>query len=106
MASTEDLIGVKGDSPRVILYVAKQGVASAFIVADTNVRVKIPKPTVAKSIVCLLAAYYVWDTTYPIAYANIMKFIDFMVLGTTVKNQTVEKFIQKLNHAQVSLQKC
>jgi len=98
MASTENLIGEKGDSPRAVLYVAEEGIASAFVVADTHIRVKIPEPTVAKTIMCLLASYYIWDTTYPLAYANVMGFIDHKVLGTVVKNQTIQKFIRKLNH--------
>ncbi|XP_024868231.1 uncharacterized protein LOC112452328 [Temnothorax curvispinosus] len=98
MASTENLIGAKGDSPRVVLYTAEEGVASAFVVADTNIRVKIPEPTVTKTVICLLASYYVWDTTYPLAYSNVMGFIDYKVLGTVSKNQRIQKFIRKLNH--------
>lgn len=98
LVSTENLIGAKGDSPRAVLYTAEEGLAAAFVVADVQIRVKIPEPTVAKIIMCLLASYYVWDTTYPLAYSNTMKFIDYKVLnGTIPKSQTINKFVQKLN---------
>lgn len=80
MDSTENLVTAKGDSPRAILYIAEEGVASSFVVADADVRVKIPEPTV-KTVISLLASYYVWDTVYLSAYANTMGYIDHEVLG-------------------------
>nr|XP_012217364.1 PREDICTED: LOW QUALITY PROTEIN: uncharacterized protein LOC105669151 [Linepithema humile] len=67
---------------------------TAYVVAD-EFRMKIVEPSVCKSIACLLASYYIWDTNYPKAYKNAMEYIDHEVLGTVMKeNPTIDKFIR------------
>jgi len=62
---------------------------------------KIVESSVSKSMACLLALYYVWDTNYLNAYKNTMEYIDHEVLGTIIKeNAAIEKFIRNRNHIQ------
>lgn len=71
----------------------------AFVIAGGSVRIKVPYPTVAKAIACLLGAYYAWDTSYPIAYSRIMTYIDHEVLGTKLDSKKgINKFIRDLDN--------
>lgn len=64
MSSTQDLITVEGNSPRLVMFTRERAIATAYVVAD-EIKMKIDEPSVCKSVACLLASYYVWDTNYP-----------------------------------------
>jgi len=70
MSSTQDLMTTEGDSPRLVMFTMEGAIAAAYVVAD---EIKIVEPSVSKSIACLLASYYVWDTNYSSAYKNTME---------------------------------
>ncbi|KAG5344384.1 NU1M oxidoreductase, partial [Acromyrmex heyeri] len=77
MSSTQNLMTVEGDSPRLVLFTMEGGIA-AYIVAD-EIKMKIFQPSVCKSVACLLASYYVWDTKYPNTF-NVEYFRDVFAL--------------------------
>ena len=58
-----------------------KGISCAFIVAAKELKIKLTKPTVEKSLATLLEAYYSWHITYPTAYKNLMGYIDAQVLA-------------------------
>jgi len=97
MSSTQDLMTTEGDSPRLVMFTMEGAIAAAYVVVD-EIKMKIVEPSVSKSIACLLASYYVWDTNYPSAYKNTMEYIDHEVLGTVMKeNAAIDKFIRDRN---------
>lgn len=103
MSSTQDLITVEGNSPRLVMFTMEGAIATAYVVAD-EIKVKIDEPSVCKSVACLLASYYVWDTNYPNAYKNTLEYIDREVLGTVIKeNATIDKFIRDRNRDKGSI---
>lgn len=43
---------------------------------------------------CIVGTYYVWHTEFPMAYRNVLEYLDHQIFGTKNNNQTVLKFIQ------------
>lgn len=77
----------------MVIYTAIEGeIAAAYIVADEKIRIIIPQPTVAKVIICLLSAYYVWHLEYPAYYTNVLEYID---LNSSLKSQSTTVAIFK-----------
>jgi len=62
-------------SPRVVMYIDGQDIMIAYLVADAEIKIQILQPTMEKIIAGLFASYYVWNRTFPAAYANILNFI-------------------------------
>lgn len=80
------------------MYVSTEGeIAEAYIVAEEVIRIKIQQPTISKVIVGLLSAYYVWHIEYPTCYINILKYIDYDILNSSLKgcSTVVAKFIRE-----------
>lgn len=102
MSSTKELHTKIGDAPRVVIYTNDDDtIATAYIVADEAIKVKIPQPTMAKVIAGLLSSYYIWHRDFPPGYLNILQFIDYSILGSDLKincSPTTIKFIRKLCH--------
>ncbi|XP_057339760.1 uncharacterized protein LOC130677144 [Microplitis mediator] len=98
-SSTDSLMAEEGESPRAVIYTENNKINSAFIVADNNIIVTIESPKTSKVVACLLAAYYVWDTKFPKPYLNVLQYIDNQVLGTSIKNNVVYKFIRMRDEA-------
>lgn len=59
MSSTDILNTKEREAPRSDTSIEGE-IATAYIVADETIKVKIPQPTVSRVIVCLLSTYYVW----------------------------------------------
>ncbi|XP_034944007.1 uncharacterized protein [Chelonus insularis] len=96
-SSSKNLIAVEGESPRSVIYTNEDDIETAYIVADPEINMKIEKPSIKKIIMVLLAAYYVWDVTYPKPYRNILEYLDHEVIGTPIdrKNVVLLKFIRQ-----------
>ena len=77
---------------------AESYVATAFIVADDAVRIKVESPTVSRAVACLIAAYYVWDARYPSGYENTMTYIENEVVSPAKMKPAIEKFIRDRDH--------
>jgi len=102
MCSTENLKTQEREAPRVVIYISDEGeIASAYIVADETIKIKIPQPTVSKVIAGLLSGYYVWYVEYPLSYSNVLEYIDHEVLSTSLKSRStvVKKFIRERDNA-------
>lgn len=95
LTSTDILKPEKGLSPRAVVYMSDEKIASAFISGDETL-IKILDPTADKVVIGLLAAYYVWHIGYPRAYSNILQYMDHEILAANIeKNQPLQKFYRK-----------
>lgn len=95
--SVEELLCADMSSPRTVIYVAEGHIASVFVVADKEVRIKIPTPTIQKTLACLLATYSVWHLQFPTAYANTLTFMRQDLFHCEDHRQaSVHKFVRQL----------
>jgi len=96
MEDVENLTTNEGNAPRVVTYIDDQDIMIAYLVADAEIRIQILQSTMEKIIAGLFASYYVWNRTFPAAYANILNFISYELLKSPLPttSTTIKKFIR------------
>jgi len=100
MEDIENLTTNESDAPRVVMYIDGQDIKIAYLVADAEIRIQILQPTMEKIIAGLFASYYVWNRTFPAAYANILNFISYELLKSPLPTTsiTIKKFIRSCDN--------
>lgn len=91
----DKLITNEGDAPRIVMYIDGQDIMIAYLIADAEIKIQIPQPTIEKIIAGLFASYYVWNRNFPKAYVNVFNFINYELFKTPLPtSSTVKKFIR------------
>lgn len=86
------------DAPRAVIYTDGEDIATAYLVADAEIKIEIPKATIEKVIAGLFASYYVWNRNFPKVYANILTYMSNEILKSPISNvTTLRKFIRSLH---------
>jgi len=100
MEDIENLTTNEGDAPRVVMYIDGQDIKIAYLIADAEIRIQILQPTMEKIIAGLFASYYVWNRTFPSAYANILNFMSYELLKSPLPttSTTIKKFIRSCDN--------
>lgn len=96
MEDTNILTTNEDDAPRIVMYTDGKEIIIAYLVADAEIKIQIPQPTMEKIIAGLFASYYVWNRKFPAAYVNILNFISYELLKSPLPNTstTIQKFIR------------
>lgn len=96
MGDIDKLTTSEGDAPRVVMYTDGQDIMTAYLVADAEIKIQIPQPTMEKIIAGLFASYYVWNRKFPAAYVNVLNFINYELLKSPLSttSTTIKKFIR------------
>lgn len=96
MGELDDLTVYEDDAPRVVMYTDDQDITITYLVADADIKVNIPQPTIEKAVAGLLASYYVWNRKFPTAYVNVFTFINHELLKSPLptSSTTIRKFIR------------
>ncbi|KYN21890.1 hypothetical protein ALC57_05732 [Trachymyrmex cornetzi] len=109
MANSTDILTTKeGKAPRVVMYTSIEGeIATAYIVADETIKVKVPQPTVLRVIVYLLSAYYVWHIpvvrTVNETFVTTDNFYDLIELSDATAEDLYDKIIHSFKKQNVKL---
>lgn len=96
MGDINNLTTNEGDAPRVVMYTDGQDIIIAYLIADAEIKIQIPQPTIEKIIAGLFASYYVWNRKFPAAYVNVLNFISYELLKSPLPTTTttIQKFIR------------
>ncbi|KYN21450.1 hypothetical protein ALC57_06176, partial [Trachymyrmex cornetzi] len=96
MGDTNNLTINEDDALRVVIYTNDQDITIAYLVADAEIKIQIPQPTLEKIIAGLFASYYVWNRTFPAAYVNVLNFLNYELFKFPLPNTatTIKKFIR------------
>lgn len=97
MSSADILQCHKGEAPRIVIFMEEGIMNQSCIVADENVRVEVPEPTVTKTLVALLSTYYAWHREFPKAHTAALDFFAHKIFKVTLKNNNVATFIRKID---------
>jgi len=94
MSSTRpNLTSLKDDGPRLAMFFSDEGnIASAFILADQTVRVKIDPYDFLKTFATLIGAYHAWNVGYPRGYKNILEIVDEYVFSMSPAKPNVSYY--------------
>ncbi|XP_052130941.1 uncharacterized protein LOC127751431 [Frankliniella occidentalis] len=78
-----DLSSNQNDWARLVVYIADNTIAVAFIIAD-DTKFKIESPSVEKCMLALTAYYHGLDRTYPTAYKSFFSLFDEFIFKLKV----------------------
>ncbi|XP_052131879.1 uncharacterized protein LOC113212237 isoform X1 [Frankliniella occidentalis] len=78
-----DLSSNQNEGARLVVYIADNTIAVAFIIAD-DTKFKIESPSVEKCMLALTAYYHGLDRTYPTAYKSFFSLFDEFIFKLKV----------------------